>query len=165
MDRWSSVRWFAIGFVGIAAVLSLVAVHSHIKSTQQQGREAVYESIVRAYAETFKAGLSRREVEDRLQEKGNVFEQLCCIGEERFAFADLVKIGEEAAPWICSKQDVYVALEFRASGFEEIAKGPIVLPEGFSTQPFVHKRKRSDDPGDMLTNIRLYKRMDGCPDL
>jgi hypothetical protein len=157
-------RWLVIGFASAAAVLSLVAVRSYIKSTEQQSREAVYESKVRAYSEAFKPGLSRNEVEALLRGRGEGFLQLCCIGEERFAYADLVKIGEEAAPWICSKQDVYVALEFRASSLEEIAKGPIVLPEGFSTPPFVHKRTRSDDPGDILTNIRLYKRMDGCPD-
>ncbi len=35
---------------------------------------------------------------------------MCCV-EERFAFADLVKIGKEKHPWNCSENNVYIALQ------------------------------------------------------
>jgi hypothetical protein len=37
---------------------------------------------------------------------------MCCVGIPRSAYADLVRIGEEKAPWYCNKYNIYAAFEF-----------------------------------------------------
>ena len=56
----------------------------------------------------------RKDVETYLRAKQANFSQTCCF-EARGAFADLVKVGEEDAPWFCSESYVYVAFEFDAT--------------------------------------------------
>jgi len=40
---------------------------------------------------------------------------MCCIRVPRTAYADIVKIGEEKAPWYCNQYNVYVAFEFETT--------------------------------------------------
>src|SRR6266516_1381130 len=55
-----------------------------------------------------------------LQTNGKRFKQMCCVANFRGGHAsfigsswdDLVKIGEESAPWFCSENNVYIAFEF-----------------------------------------------------
>src|SRR5260370_36476145 len=55
-------------------------------------REAAYQTKLQSYSDVLKPGMTRKNVEDYLREKGVAFGQLCCI-DEKSAFADLVYIG------------------------------------------------------------------------
>ena len=58
--------------------------------------------------------MTRKEVEDYLKAKSIKFGQICCAEDERSTLADLIRIGQEHAPWFCEEQIVYVAFQFAA---------------------------------------------------
>ena len=108
MNRWLPV------LIGVILALSTVAAfRNHIKSEAKKKREAVYESTLQAYSQNLKPGWTRKAVEDYLRTNNTFFTQICCI-KERSALADLVKIGEEDAPWYCSEHWVHIAFEYAA---------------------------------------------------
>jgi len=106
-------RWLLVLIGVIIAVSAGAAIRSRIKSAAKKKREAVYESTLQAYSQNLKPGLTRKEVEEYLRAKGTYFTQMRCI-KERSALADLVKIGEEDAPWYCSEHWVHIAFEYAA---------------------------------------------------
>jgi hypothetical protein len=67
--------------------------------------------------------MTRKEVEDYLRAKKLEFRQMCCVDTKEFRkipWDDLVKIGEEDAPWYCSSTDVYLAFQFtKGAQFKE----------------------------------------------
>jgi hypothetical protein len=63
-----------------------------------------------SYSKKLPVGVPRKDVDSYLRANHVSFSRRCCF-EERGVFADVVKVGEDAAPW-CSETDVYVALEF-----------------------------------------------------
>ncbi len=65
---------------------------------------------------------------------------MCCV-EERSAFADLVRIGQEDAPWYCSENYVFVAFEFAAVES--------------------HNPLKAYDT-DSLKTVTLYRQLGGC---
>jgi hypothetical protein len=70
---------------------------------------------------------------------------MCCVDRKEFSrgvYDDLVKIGQEDAPWFCSEKNVYVALEF-------------IGPERHSVGP-------SAEAYDTLTTITIYRWLEGC---
>jgi len=77
-------------------------------------REQGYHATLRSYSAELKPGMSRKQVEDYLEVKGVSFGQSCCINE-RSAFDDVVRIGEEKVyvP-VCSREQVLLAFEFAA---------------------------------------------------
>jgi hypothetical protein len=101
---------------------------------EQQKREAIYNSMLSSYSKDIEPGMTRAKVEDKLRAKAIPFVQ---SAEE-----DLVKIGEEAAPWFCSDVDVYVAFAFEAVEA--------------STRPWESR------PTDVLKRVHIYSRPDGC---
>ena len=107
-------QWLLVLIGVIIAASAGAAFRSHVRSEAKKKREAVYESTLQAYSQNLKPGLTRKEVEGYLRVKGTAFTQMCCI-EERSAFADLVQIGKEDAPWYCSEHYVRIAFEFAAA--------------------------------------------------
>ena len=85
-------------------------------------------------------GATRLEVEGYLRTQGKHFQQMCCVGVRRNALADLVKVGQEKAPWFCSEHNVYVAFVFDA-------------PQ--------HRLATANDD-DRLIEVTLYPRLEGC---
>ena len=82
-------------------------------------REAAYESAVRSYAQVLKPGMTRKEVEGYFRAKKLDFRQTCCVDTKDYAkgsWDDLIKIGEEDAPWYCSSTNVYVGFQFTGPG-------------------------------------------------
>jgi len=80
----------------------------------QAKREVAYQQTLQKYSGEFTAGMSRKEIEGRLQAQNIQFLSMCCA-EERVGMDDLVKIGSEEHPWYCSEHNVYVAFEFTAA--------------------------------------------------
>jgi Resolvase, N terminal domain len=56
-------------------------------------RELQYRSVVKQYSDRLKPGMSRIEVETYLRSNDHAFRQMCRIGVERDAWADLVNYG------------------------------------------------------------------------
>ena len=83
--------------------------------------------------------MTRKQVEQYLQAKRARFTQMCCIQQQ--TLADLVKIGQEGAPWYCSESWVHVGFDFTATNPHDSLKA-------FDT--------------DVLKNITLFRHFDGC---
>jgi hypothetical protein len=101
--------------LAIAVILLIVCglgVSVVIDRRAAKKRQTQYEAVLKDYSDALKPGLSRREVESYLQLRGHPFRQMCCVRVPRGAYADLVKIGQEKAPWYCNKYNIHIALEF-----------------------------------------------------
>jgi hypothetical protein len=108
-------RW---GLLVMAATLSIVCVlgiKGVIDKRAERKRQTRYEAVLKEYSGALKSGISRREVESYLRLRDRSFRQMCCIRVRRDAYADIVRIGEEKAPWYCNKYNIYVAFEFETT--------------------------------------------------
>ncbi len=134
MKRWPA--WV----VGIAVVISVgLAVRGYVKLEAKKRRDAAYESILTAYRQDLKPGMTRKQVEDYLQAKGARFTQLCCLQQQ--TLADLVEIGQEDALWYCSESQVNIAFDFAAPNSHDSLKA-------FDT--------------DVLKSITIFRQFGGC---
>jgi hypothetical protein len=104
------------------------------KKLEEQKREASYRSALSAYSKDLEPGMRRKNVEDYLRAKKIPF--------ETSAKADLVEIGQEAAPWFCSEVNVYIAFDFEA------------------VEP--HSRAWEPNATDVLKRAHIYSRAGGC---
>ena len=92
-------------------------------------REASYQIVLATFTGELKPGASREQVEQHLQTDGKRFRQMCCVATFRGQYVsikgagydDLVKIGEESAPWFCSENNVYIAFEFNPKSHGELS--------------------------------------------
>jgi hypothetical protein len=130
-------------FLILAATLLLVSlftIYRRYEQRTQQQREAKYERALASYSHIFQLGETREEVENYLSVREVKYERMCCL-DERSAFADLLRIGEEQAPWLCSEQTIYIAFQFAA-----------VEPHDASPAY----------PSDVLRKINIYRQLSGC---
>jgi len=88
--------------------------------------------------------MTRKEVEDYLQESNVEFERMCCVDDQLFkgVLEDLTKIGQEEAPWFCSGHNVYVAFQF--------------------TGPKRTGVRLTAEPSDTLKIVSIFHRLEGC---
>jgi hypothetical protein len=135
-------RWVVSLVVVVLIALGIYAIQRSLARRAEQKRLAEYQRVTKEYADTLPVGISRVEVENYLRTRGRRFQQSCCVGVPRNAWADLIKIGEESAPWYCSRSNVYVAFEFGATA--ESRSMPKAL----------------DD--DKLLSVSLYQRLEDC---
>ena len=133
-------RWMLIIMIVVAISSAAMVLSSHVRSEARTKREADYQAAVQAYSRALKPGLTRIEVENYLHAKAATLTQMCCIGE-RSAYADLVKVGEEGAPWYCSENYVHVAFEFAA------------------TEP--HEPWKAYET-DVLRRVLIFRQLGGC---
>jgi len=101
---------------------------------REEKRKAFYGSALSSYSKDLEPGITRNHVENYLETKA--------IPYLKSADADLVKIGQEAAPWFCSEVNVYVAFDFEAIE--------------------AHNRPWEPYGTDVLKRIHIYSRADGC---
>jgi hypothetical protein len=120
-------RWLLSIFTVIIVVAFAVIVRSHVKSLAQKKREIAYRLALEAYSRDLKPGLRRTEVESYLRVRNTGFSWIYTAfgGRRESQYADVIKIGEEAAPWYCSYAYVFVAFEF--SGVEKYQQNSDVL--------------------------------------
>ncbi len=135
-------RWVLLIVVAIFLIVSAFGVKGVIDKRAEQKRQIEYQSVLMEYSGVLKPGMTRHDVESYLHSKGLSFQQMCCVGVRRSAWADLVRIGKEKAPWPCSQLNVYVALEF------EMAE-----PHGI-----IHDARDSD----RLEDVKLFPQLQGC---
>jgi hypothetical protein len=100
-------------FVLSVVVLSAIAVHHVLSARSKKRRAADYQSVLLMYSKNLAPGLARKDVENYLRTSRTKFVQRCC-GEEKGGYSDLVKVGEEPAPWYCGEWAVYVEFVFTA---------------------------------------------------
>jgi hypothetical protein len=106
-------RKLLIIVVLILVVGFIVTVRYARQLQAQRKREAGYQVALQGYSQMLRLGMTRKDVEDQIRTKGITFQQICCI-DERSAYADLLRIGKEGAPWYCSEQNIYIAFQFSA---------------------------------------------------
>jgi hypothetical protein len=135
----------AIALIGLSIWLV-----QHVRERHKAAeREASYQTVLAEYASELKPGTSREQVERHLQTDGRRFRQMCCVANFRGQYVslkgagydDLVKIGEESAPWFCSENNVYIAFEFNPRSRGEL----------------------SDTNGsDVLKRVSVFHQLEGC---
>src|SRR5690242_4549421 len=119
---------------------SVAAIRYVLERRARQRRESAYQSALKSYSQVFRPGMTRKDVEGQLRAKGTAYQQMCCV-DERSAYADLVRIGKEKAPWFCSEQNIYIALQFGA------------------VEP--HEPWRIYD-SDVLKRVTVFRWLEGC---
>src|SRR5438105_4033101 len=104
--------------IAAAVMISAFAVRRGIRAAAKRKREVGYTIALKAYSEALHAGMTRRDVETYLRSTNTQFTWVFTAfgGRRESQYADVVKIGEEAAPWYCSAAYVYIAFEFSAVG-------------------------------------------------
>ncbi len=121
----------------IFAALTLIATGLWFLNRRNAAqREERYQAVLASYTANLKAGMNRETVEHYLQSHGMQFRQMCCVasfsGEganlEEAGWDDLVKVGEETAPRICGKSNVYIAFEFSPKSPDELQIQTIQIP-------------------------------------
>lgn len=134
-----------IGPVG----LCLWLLQQGLERRKAAERERHYNAVLTRYTGEFKPGMTRKEVEGRLQSDGSRFRQMCCVAEFKEehvslvgeGWDDLVKIGEERAPSVCSENNVYIALEFN---------------------PKTHNEQSGTSESDVLKRVSVFHQLEGC---
>ena len=126
--------------VGIVATGMAVIRRRESHRRLVAAREEYYKAALQSYTESLTLGLTRKVVEANLSGRGVTFRQQCCI-REHSAYADLVRVGMEDAPWVCRTSSVYIALEFAA------------------TYPTVNI---TASDADVLKRVAIYRQLEGC---
>jgi hypothetical protein len=129
----------------VVSGLFVFGVRCELKERARERRELAYQLTLRSYSQVLKPGMTRKEVEDYLRANKLEFRQTCCLDMKEYkkgSWDDLVKIGDEDAPWFCNNLYVYVGFQF--TGHE----------------PF-DGMWRADD-FDKLTAVTLYRQYDKC---
>jgi hypothetical protein len=135
-------RWSLLIMVTALLALCVLGIRGVIDHRAERQRQAEYQSVLNAYSGALKYGNTRREVESYLRLRGHSFQQMCCVRVRRNAYADLVRIGKEKAPWYCSENNIYMAFEFETTE-----------PHGFNPDA---------RDSDRLENITLFPWLEGC---
>jgi hypothetical protein len=106
MRRWGSAMLVVI----VAGIAIWLGVHALLK----RARDVAFEQKLRSYTEALSPGSTRKRVEDELRRRGTLYGRV--YGFDRTnAYADLVKIGSESAPWYCSHNNIYIKFQFDAA--------------------------------------------------
>jgi hypothetical protein len=133
----------ALLVIAVVAALSIFVVQLREQRAAKR-REAIYQSVLQAYASSFKPGMTRKEVEARLHNDGHQFGQMCCVPRyQQSVWTDLVEIGAEPAPWFCRSYNVYVALIFKVA------------------EPPSDSIRMAHD-SDRLVSVLLFPQLEGC---
>jgi hypothetical protein len=106
-------RWLILLIV-IAVLILALALRKITRDAAGRKREIRYNVALKAYSQTLHPGMTRKNIEEYLRSRNTQFGWIFTAfgGRRETQYADIVKIGEEAAPWYCSKAYVYVAFEF-----------------------------------------------------
>ena len=130
-------------------IFSLWLVQNVRERHKAAEREANYQTVLAKYTSEMKPGMTREQVERHLRTGGTRFRQMCCVANFRGHYVslvgagwdDLVKIGEESAPWFCSENSVYVAFEFNPKSTGEVA---------------------DTNGSDILKRVSVFHQLEGC---
>ena len=92
--------------------------------------------------------MTRKQVEDSLSARNISFRQMCCVSVKEFSrgvyddtYDDLVKIGQEDVPFVCSENNVYIAFQFLGSEKDSSPRA---------------------EASDRLKDVTVYRWLEGC---
>lgn len=139
-------RWRLPIALLLLVIVGILVVRHILEKRAQQRREAHYQSVLRTYSADLKPGMTRGDVEGYLHARNLTFRQMCCVDLKEFrkgVWDDLTKIGEEDAPWFCSQNNVYIALQFTGQRHDE------------------HITWNAES-GDTLKAVTVYHWLEGC---
>lgn len=139
----SKKQWSVILAVVVGLCLAGYEIQQSLSKRAEQKRRMEYQRITKQYADALQVGTNRVEVENYIRTRGQQFIHMCCVGAPRYAWADLINIGKESAPWFCSRRNVYVAFEFEGAESRSTI-GPKALD------------------ADKLLSVTLYERLEDC---
>jgi hypothetical protein len=134
------MRNWRIALVVTLILITGLAVWNGGRAIARRRRAVGYQTTLRTYSQALHVGTTRAQVEENLRSRNVHFTWMSTAfgGRTKTQYADLVKIGEESAPWYCSEEYVYVALEFS------------------STIPF------EQDESDLLERVEIFQPDSGC---
>jgi len=144
-----AVASFAVLIFLLATVVASCAfagffLYDKIQQRYERRREVEYPKIVASYSDVLRPGADRNRVEAYIRSRQQDFQQMCCVAAPRFAWADLIKIGERTAPdakWPCTRMNIYVAFEF-----EPVKPRPSIQSDGT----------------DRLVRVSLFEQPQAC---
>jgi len=135
-------RWLVPVVLLVILALTVVPFSCGTREEEKLQGEGGYQAALASYVRLLRPGMTRKEVEDYLEEKKVGFDRMGGV-DGLGTDADVIKVGEERPPWFCSENYVYIALHFAAR------PGP--------------RYGRSDkNEADTLKEITIYKRLSGC---
>jgi hypothetical protein len=137
--------WRLVVAIVVIVAVSVYGVRYALEKRTRQKREVAYSAALTSNSELFRPGMTRKVVEDYFRARNIGFRQMCCVDRKEVSktvYDDLVKIGQEGAPWFCSEKNIYVAFQF--TGAER--NGP----------------SGSADPSDKLKAVSIYRWLEGC---
>ncbi len=105
-------RWMVFSGIVALSIGAGFGIKSLLDAKALKERQTLYTAVLKDYSDALRPGISRREVEAYLKQGHHPYRQMCCIANNRSAYADLVKVGQEKAPWYCNQHNIYVAFEF-----------------------------------------------------
>jgi hypothetical protein len=144
-DSAAMKRWLVGLLLLLLVALSTMGIRHIGKMRARKRREVAYHIALQSYQQVLKPGMTRRLVEDYFRTRNTAFRQMCCVDGNlrKHSLDDLVKIGEEEAPWFCSENNVYVAFQF-------------------SDGPGLHDKWWGSDDSDMLKSVLIYHWLENC---
>lgn len=130
----------------IFGVLALIVVGKWLTQhlREKQNEAARYEMALAECRRAFKPGTTRSEVEQHFRTHRTQLKHMCCVTKTETPSAtydDLVKIGQESAPWFFCEHNVYVAFEFNPKSQGE-------APE--------------TNDSDILKRVSIFHQIEGC---
>jgi hypothetical protein len=115
MMRWRSIVLLLV-IVALVGTAVWFGWSKHLQNAAYQ-REAGYQSTLRSYQAVLKPGMTRMEVEGYLQSKGVQLSRFCC-SDEQLIHSYIIKVGQEPAPWYCSRQNIYLEFQFTSGAID-----------------------------------------------
>ena len=145
-------KWRNVSMAVSAALIVSISVWiaDHVRNRRKAAeREAEYRIVLAKYGSDMKPGMKREQVERYLQTNGTQFRQMCCVAGFRGEYVDsrgegwddLVKIGEESAPFFCGENNVYIAFEFNPKSRGELS---------------------DTNPSDVLKKVSVFHQLERC---
>jgi len=143
------MKLFMVVAAAVAIAVSLW-FWQHVRNRHAAAeREKGYQAVLAQYTVELKPGMTRQQVERRLQTNGKRFKQMCCVanfkgehlGLDRSGYDDLIRIAEESAPFFCSESNVYIAFEFNPKSQGELSQ---------------------TNDSDVLKRISVFHQLEGC---
>jgi hypothetical protein len=113
-----------------AIVITLWFVKHERDRREAAKRESGYQIVLGQYEVELKPGMAREQVEQYLRSHEKRSKRMCCVANfqgkyvsfDRAGYDDLVKIADESVPFVCSENNVYIALEFNPKSEGELPK-------------------------------------------
>jgi hypothetical protein len=118
---------------------AVIGLGAHIRNMRLTRERTVhYQLELRSYTEALSPGATRKQVEDELRARGKSYERVYGFDSTK-AYADLVKIGTEPAPWYCNKNNIHIKFAFDTAdpGLNRISQADSDILRSIAVTPWL----------------------------